>query len=240
MSVLLLALVAATVGALALGKRNLTVSTSLVPGSRILTIDGRRVLVHVPMRLSRPRTVLYFHGFGQSIDTIATTLVPLLDKATYPAILVVPQLGALSEPGSLADTGAIARLLRAALVPTSQIDILAHSGGYKAAAAAVARGGARIASLGLLDALYGELPAFEAFLKRSTTHHLANVYGPSTQANSQVFERQVAIPHGGSAIPSSAPDEALMHRFKFSSIATRVFHPDVPAAYGAAMIDAFA
>lgn len=232
-------LIGAGIAGIALRLRSSTDASPLLPKamSKTLTINGRQVYVHVPANLGRLRTVIYFHGHGQSINDVVSTIVPSLDMARSPAILVVPQLGSSSEPGNLADAGAIDALLRAIDAPLDQVDILAHSGGYVAAANAIDRGGVQISSVGLLDALYGQLSSFSAFVTKSSTRHLANVYGPSTSELSHTLGK--LEPSGEIDTPSSTPSVPFMATHKLSTIATSIFHPDVPKVYGAAMVDAF-
>lgn len=237
----------AAAGAVALARRLLAPPLP-PPSTRTLVVDGRRVFVQVPVGLQAPRTVVYLHGFGTSIDTVASRLAPLFAKAAHPAVLVVPQLGPKSEPGTLgANTGALLRLLKAVGAPTAQVDVLAHSGGYQAAAAIVAgKGGVgiEVSSVGLLDALYGQVDAFAAFARRGTTRHLASVYGttvrPGTMGPSLTLAKALA-PLGPyvHTTPTSTPQDAHLAA-RIAITATSVAHDAMPAVYGAAMIEAFA
>ena len=170
---------ALAIGGVGLLAASVSASRSGVPSSlpaltRILTQDGRRVLMHLPAgRTPQTRVVLYLHGNGARIDDLQHTIVPALDAADHPPILVVPQLAADGSPGTLGQVGAVAHLLEGS--GAKELDVLAHSGGYRAAAAAVEHGGLPVRSVGLLDALYGELDTFERFALSGGTRHLVNV-----------------------------------------------------------------
>ncbi len=105
-------------------------------------------------------------------DRTASSLAAQLDEARVNALLVAIELRpdvASGDPGRLAEPGRVRGLLRElfvehlalhlgrildvdALGPTV---VVAHSGGYQAAAATLALGGVRVDDVVLLDALYG-------------------------------------------------------------------------------------
>ncbi len=233
---LLIVLGLAAAAAALLRSRSSTPTSALpTAGTRTIVVEGRRVVVHVPPGLRRPRVVLYFHGFGANVETLARTLLPALDAAADPAIVVLPQLGPKSEPGSLASPGAMARLLAAAAPRPAQLDVLAHSGGYHAAALAIGAPDLSVASLGLLDALYGELPAIRAFAARPGTRHIVDVYGPTTATLSLQLGADPTFQLD--PVARSGPTPFLQARRVVQ--ATAVTHDAVPIAYGAALIDAF-
>lgn len=203
------------------------------PVTKIVTVNGMRVLVHVPAGLRQVRTVLYLHGHGDKIERVRDVLLPLWDKAKNPAIIIAPQLGPLSEPGPLANSGALASLLKAVDV-SGPVAIMAHSGGYLAAAILL-RDSKIVTKVGLLDALYGEVSTYRSFLNR--TQRFINVYGPSTEDNSILLLDHFPEAVWLNTTPLNEPDLAHMLQFKISTFATSVFHPNVPAVYGATMID---
>ncbi len=100
----------------------------------------------------------------------AHNLLAQLDATKKNAVLVVPELQrdkADSSPGALDEEGGLAALLRdsfakvpaLAAVDTEQdlggLQVISHSGGYKAAAGIARRGGHPVTDLVLLDSLYG-------------------------------------------------------------------------------------
>jgi len=224
-----------------------TPPTPLPASTHIETINGRSVLLHFPDGADGTRIVLYFHGNGAKIAELQTSLIPALGKAKRPAIIVIPQLEAHGDPGTLGNLGAIKALLIAAL-PTgvdlskARIDILAHSGGYLAAAATLNRGELVIRAVGLLDALYGHADTFGAFAIKPTTEHFANVYGPSTAAQSLALSGFLATALGDRAVLDIIGSEEriesdLSHHA--ATIRTVTPHGAVPVKYGAAMLNAF-
>jgi hypothetical protein len=140
-------------------------------------------------------------------------------------------LGQREESGD--HPGALSSLLRA-VDSAGPVAIMAHSGGYLATAILL-RDSTIVKKVGLLDALYGEVSTFRSFLSRS--QRFINIYGPSTE------EKSIALlDHFPEAVwlnttPLDTPDLAHMLQFKISTFATSVFHPNVPAVYGATMID---
>ena len=105
-------------------------------------------------------------------DRTASCLAAQLDEARVNAMLVAIELrpdAASGDPGKLAEPGRVRALLRELFVehlalPLGRIldvdalgptVVVAHSGGYQAAAATLALGGVRVDDVVLLDALYG-------------------------------------------------------------------------------------
>jgi hypothetical protein len=105
-------------------------------------------------------------------DRAASSLAAQLDESGVNAMLVGIELRpdvASGDPGGLAEPGRVRALLRELFVEhlalplgrTIDVDalgptiVVAHSGGYQAAAATLALGGVRVDDVVLLDALYG-------------------------------------------------------------------------------------
>jgi hypothetical protein len=172
------------------------------------------VLLHASAALiagGRPRWLVYLHGQGASLRrrVIAHSALPdQVEASGCPAALVAPQLAleALdSDPGRLDQPGAFAALLdeaagqlRARLgAPLAALDeapvaIAAFSGGYRAAAAALARGGLgdRIDAVLLLDALYARIDDFADWAARGGA--LDVVYTDSSAAGTARLEELLA------------------------------------------------
>lgn len=215
--------------------------TSLPAGIHVLVWNGRKVLVSVPAGRATGRVVVFFHGNGASVTELAKEVVPILSKAVKkPPVIVVPQLGPKGEPGDL--SGGLRPLLDALGLPLGAVDVLAHSGGYLAAQAVLMRGDVTVRSVGLLDALYGGSDTFEQFILGASARHLANVYGPTTEAMSLNLGRRLVMELGSAAVldPSGTTPVGAMLVKRASTFPSKVFHGAVPATYGPAMIDAFA
>lgn len=227
-------LAAAGLGGALLGAKSGEARASVPsPVTKIVTWNGMRVLVHVPATLRHLRIVVYLHGHGDKIETIRDTLLVKWDKAQNPAIIIAPQLGSLSEPGVLAQKGALTSLLASTI--SGPVALMAHSGGYVAAAALIRDNVSSIKKTGLLDALYGEMSTYLAFIRRA--QRFINIYGPSTEENSLALIDHFPESVWLNTTPLDTPDLEHMIQFKISTFATSVFHPSIPAVYGAAMID---
>lgn len=133
--------------------------------------------------------VVFFHGHGTTAREAITRhqLREQLAESRQNAILVVPQgpvRAAVGDFGRLMSTGGLGRLLEevrgllgspratvelgaascAKATRVGRVIVAAHSGGYRGAAAAVARSGADVREAWLFDALYGEAEAFRDWL----------------------------------------------------------------------------
>jgi len=115
-------------------------------------------------------------------DRTASSLAAQLDEARVNALLVGIELRpdvASGDPGLLAEPGRVRALLRELFVEhlalplgrTLDVDalgptvVVAHSGGYQAAAATLALGGLRVDDVVLLDALYGADDVFASAVR---------------------------------------------------------------------------
>jgi hypothetical protein len=128
-------------------------------------------------------------------DRRGADLVAQFDRAQVNALLVVPQLAfdrRSSEPGQLATPGGFRALLTELLAAPALTDLLggprtpaeiarlvllAHSGGYVAAAAVLEQGEVDVHEVHLLDALYRDPPPFEAWA-RAHLDEFGNGPGP--------------------------------------------------------------
>lgn len=164
-----------------------------------------RVLFHAPRGFdpAKPfRLVLFLHGHGAEIEATVARHLDLpgqFDRARANAVLIAPQLaraaqesapGKFVEPGRAAAffdeaQGVLHRLLGgdAAAWRRAPIVIAAYSGGYRAAAQVLARGGldARIEGLVMLDAFFADAGVYAAWLGRN--HHRAFLYALYTRAS---------------------------------------------------------
>ena len=158
-------------------------ANNTVASDKIITVNGRRVLVHIPSGASTKRKLIYFHGNGDTIENVQAKIIPTFDNAKEKRIVIVPQLdgnGFISEKDLLS----IFELLK-----LENVEILSHSGGYKAASKTLSL--IPVKNIGLLDSLYGELDSFANWIKNNTGTFV-DVYGPSTEKYSLELQKQVA------------------------------------------------
>lgn len=168
-----------------------------------------RVLFHLPAGFDPRRPfpiVVFFHGHMSELER--TVLGELgvarqIDGARRNLALLAPQLArdaADSSPGKLFRQGGLKRLLDEACATLARrtggkadlaafrrapVVLAAYSGGYRAVAYCLDRGGLgrRIAGVFLLDALYGDLDKFAAWMTaRRRTGFLVSLHGESTLA----------------------------------------------------------
>lgn len=180
------------------------------------TFSDRRVLLHVPAGFDARRPgliVVFFHGHGATVgdDVFLRQKVPA-QLAGSNAVLVAPQLAvkaADSSIGKLWQPGAFARFLgeaAAALARTHgdprttrsfaamPVVIVAYSGGYVAAAWSVHHGGIgkRLRAVVLLDALYGEVDKFEAWIARDPSRLFVSAYTSSTNRGNEALKKRLS------------------------------------------------
>jgi hypothetical protein len=165
-----------------------------------------RVLFHLPANFdpAQPIEILvFFHGHGSEIERSVAQDLDLpkqIDQSKRNMVLIAPQLAREapdSSPGKLGQPDGLKNLLdEAARVLAERsgakeeafakapVVLSAFSGGYRAAAFALARGGAdeRIKGVLLLDAVYGDVKHFAAWIvARWQDGFFVSLYGPSTQ-----------------------------------------------------------
>ena len=189
-------------------------------GGRVLwedeTFNDRRVLLHVPGGFDARRPgliVVFFHGHGATVgdDVFLRQKVPA-QLAGSNAVLVAPQLAvkaADSSIGKLWQPGAFARFLGEAATALARMHgdprtarsfaampvvIVAYSGGYLAAAWSVHHGGIgkRLRAVVLLDALYGEVDKFEAWIARDPSRLFVSAYTSSTNRGNEALKKRLS------------------------------------------------
>jgi len=166
-----------------------------------------RVLVHVAADLAAgpaPVLVVFFHGHLSVLarDVIGRMSIPQqIDGSGRAVILIAPQLAVDamdSSPGRLWLPGALARLLDDVAVACGRwlglsdpeplrrapVVLAAFSGGYKALAMGLDRGGVadRVAGIILLDAVFGAVDRFAAWAAAAPRAFLAALYSRHTRA----------------------------------------------------------
>jgi hypothetical protein len=179
------------------------------------TFGDNRVMLHVPAGFNPRRPalmVIFSHGHGSIIErtvTVDADLPRQIAESGANAVLVAPQFAydaADSSPGKFLRPGGFARFIDEASAKLAQlmtprgaslrwlsgvfnkapVMLVAFSGGYKAAAFVLARGGAahRMHSLVLLDALYDEEDKFARWFAGARSRaFLASLYTESTAPN---------------------------------------------------------
>jgi hypothetical protein len=183
------------------------------------TYSDKHVLLAIPPRFN-PRRPAYLIVFLHGNDTLLQRDVAVrqrvpqqLAESRLNAVLVAPQFavdaldssaGRFWEPGVFARfldeaAGHLARLYgdrRArAIFRVMPVVIVAYSGGYMPASAALSVGGAdaRIAGVILLDALYGETDKFAAWIvRRKSQAFFFSAYSPSSAAENQNLKQMLA------------------------------------------------
>lgn len=192
------------------------------PRGRVLwedtTFNDRRVLLHIPKGydFTRPGVlVVFFHGHGAILrrDVRDRQLVPAqVSAAGINAVLVAPQFafnasdssaGKFWEPGAfkrfVAEAGEKLAVLHgnpasANSFATMPVVIVAYSGGYLATAWCLEVGGVegRLGGVVLLDALYGELDKFAAWIGNNRTKFFVSSFSDSSLAKNIAFKAMLA------------------------------------------------
>lgn len=170
------------------------------------------VLIHVAADLAAgaaPVLVVFFHGHLSVLarDVAGWMAVPeQIDRSGRQAVLIAPQLAVDamdSSPGRLWQPGALARLLDDAAAAcaarfgpdepealrAAPVVLAAFSGGYKALAMGLERGGVteRVAGIVLLDALFGAAEAMAAWAAAAPHAFLAALYTDDTRAGTMAL-----------------------------------------------------
>jgi hypothetical protein len=182
----------------------------------------------------------------------AAHLASQLDESGRNALVVVPELAfdqSTADPGALGGSGGFHALLAETLAALpaplgpiafdhlGRVFVVAHSGGYAAAASMVTIGDVSIQEVWLLDALYGDTASFKQWMQTdvasfvSVARRFANVYTTGTATTSQAMASDTATWIDPSALVDDRasddwPDATYHHGalFKYTSAA----HDDVP------------
>ena len=181
------------------------------------TYDDRRVLLSIPKGFDprRPAAmVVFLHGNEARLDRDVRDRqgVPRqVAQSGINAVLVAPQFALDakdSSAGRFWEPGVFRQFLREAarkladLYGTRDADfvfdeapviLVAYSGGYLPAAAALRYGGGgrRIRGVVLLDALYGEDETFARFIAERGTDVFVSVYGKSSRLGNEAMVRRL-------------------------------------------------
>jgi pimeloyl-ACP methyl ester carboxylesterase len=191
-------------------------------------------------------------------DRTASSLAKQLDDAAVNAMLVAVELRpdvASGDPGRLAEPGRVRALLQELFVEhlalplgrTLDVDalgptvVVAHSGGYQAAAATLAVGGVRIDHVVLLDALYGADDVFGSAAREGV--RLIDLYTccSGTDGRSRALAAMLAASgaNGNGAVIDDGADDldptTLTHTVFFKRVPAS--HAMLPKLYARAIFD---
>lgn len=195
---------------------------------------GALVVIPPAFTSRRPfRLCLYFHGWHNAALNVAgdTDSQVSIGGRVRPASNLIQQLPADvllvvaglrldvadSSAGQLSRNGGVAayldevlRTLPDGLAPRrfadiSHLSVMAHSGGYVAAATAIEQGVPALRSVVLLDALYGKVSVFSGWAERGG--RIASIYTPSggTAANSALLASRLLSRSGVLVDPAVGP-----------------------------------
>jgi hypothetical protein len=241
-----------------------TLQFTLDHGAVMGTSDRPNAVVYVPdgYDASHPAVVVFLHGFYNCATNVlrgangtcggdvrnAYNLAGQLDAAGKHALLVVPELAydrASSDPGDFATPGMFAAMLddlfaamgdrAGSLDQLAHLIVASHSGGYRAAAAIASDGGKRVDELWLLDSLYGEADAFDAFARSSPTRlaDIYTVYGGTLAASQAMIGRVRAWADASEIVDDRGTriltDDDFAHAFVWKQ--SGLAHDDVPRYY---------
>ena len=182
------------------------------------TYRERRVLLHIPKEfdITRPGVIIvFFHGHSAILgrDVLDRQKVPAQISASgINAVLVAPQFAVDARDSSVGkfwEPGAFNRFIRDAgnelaklhgdprasqAFANMPVVIVAYSGGYLATAWCLKVGGVqnRIRGVVLLDALYGEVDKFSAWIAKNRTTFFVSAYTDSTQRKNATLKTILA------------------------------------------------
>lgn len=182
------------------------------------------------------RVWVYYHGHTNCVRNVvadnngpcgsagvrnSSHLAAQLSRSGSGAVVIVPAVR-IGQPtgdaGNLSRSGEFAAMVTESLAKVgladravSRVDIMGHSGGYVGMASALARGGADIRGVVLLDALYGNVSTFSSWLANhanavstgSDGYRFASITtGGSTLTNTQAVDRATRSLLGGKVADS--------------------------------------
>jgi len=188
--------------------------------------SDRRVLLHIPKTFDprRPGTiVVFFHGHRATLtrDVLQRQKVAeQISASGVNAVLVAPQFAVAasdSSPGHLGEPGGFKRFLDEAARKLASVHgdaaaarafanmpvvLVAYSGGYLAAAWSLHHGGVshRVRGLVLLDALYGDVDKFAAWIAENRNATFVSAYMGRTTRRKNVELMQMLDERGVSYV----------------------------------------
>lgn len=213
----------------------------------IYVIDGQPLTVLV-LGANRDRALVYFHGNGARVEEIAPAIAVLTARAKRPPMVILPQLTSDGNFPSFKTLGGLPRLLKAAGVEKKSIEIVAHSGGYLAAANGLdsleplGSSALKVSGIALLDALYARSEVFG--LRAQMGARLIDVYGSTTATQSLALANQLRTKLGEAAVEvadygiGSTPLSKVAAGKRATFVRSDVEHSQMPSRYLTEVIDA--
>ncbi len=212
------------------------------------TYRDDRVLLHIPRQfnIDRPGVmVVFFHGHRATLsrDVRDRQKVPAQVSASgINAVLVAPQFAvnaADSNAGKFWEPGAFNRFAAEAAQKLAKlygdpgaaqtfanmpIVIVAYSGGYHAAASCLKVGGVdgRLKGVVLLDALYGDLDKFAAWIVSNKSRFFVSSYTGSTRQRNQTLKGM--LEHKNVAVEMSLQAARWDHSVTFLPTNSKINH----------------
>jgi hypothetical protein len=191
------------------------------PGGRVYwqdeTYNDNRTLIHIPKHFDARKPgviVLFFHGNGATLerDVRDRQLVPQqISESGVNAVLLAPQLAVDatdSSAGKFWQPGGLKRFMAESAERLAQlygdpasakafasmpVVIVGYSGGYVPAAWSLQVGGlgSRVRGVFLLDAVYGELDKFAAWIENNRSAFFVSSYTHHTKRRDQELMRML-------------------------------------------------
>ena len=212
------------------------------------TYRDDRVLLHIPRQfdINRPGVmVVFFHGHRATLsrDVRDRQKVPAQVSASgVNAVLVAPQFAvnaADSNAGKFWEPGAFSRFVAEAAQKLAKLDddpgaaqtfanmpivIVAYSGGYHAAASCLKVGGVdgRVKGVVLLDALYGDLDKFAAWIANNKSRFFVSSYTGSTRQRN--YALKAMLNHKNVAVEMSLQPSRWEHSVTFLPTNSKINH----------------
>lgn len=212
------------------------------PFDLVIFLHGHAGCVNVLARTGRVRCT------PSSAPERGWGLAAAYDRARTNSLLFMPQLAyreRTSDPGRMREDGfardQVREALREARARTGGVAmdrvrrfvLVAHSGGYEAAAAILAHGslGPRVKRVVLFDALYGNTSQFLDWERAATDHSLVTIYNAGRPAEQSRL--LVASARRASLRVAEQPRDlaSAIRRHQVTAFHTTVAHADIPARY---------
>ncbi|NOY92704.1 MAG: hypothetical protein GXP55_16060 [Deltaproteobacteria bacterium] len=229
----------------------------LTPGSQDAQVLPRVVFLHGYSACVRALSARGQVPCGEGLPTReGWGLADAADDSGRALALLLPQLAFLrrdGDPGRLVEPGEARRLLEGAMrrgyavsgrgtPPPGPWILIAHSGGFTAAAAIAAHGELELRAIVLLDALYGAGPLFARWLTRNPRARLVSVHRPGGEPArlTRLLARRLRRELGPAAVAKSSLDQlaVALRDHRFVELQVRTPHAQIPSRHLAALLRA--
>jgi len=208
----------------------------------VYMFEGQPFTVLVLGDVSRDRALVYFHGNGAHVEEIAPAIAVLMAKSKKPPMVILPQLAPDGNFPPFKVLGGLSSLLKAVGATGKKVDVVAHSGGYLAAANGLDGSSMKVSGIVLLDALYATAGVFGLRAQMGT--RLVDVYGSTTAAQSLALAGQLKMKLGEAAVEiadygiGSTPLSKVALGKRATFVRSEVDHSQIPGRYLTEAIDA--